>query len=535
MKTSVLFVFALFTAILTTHAQPHLDWAKNMGKSTGLSGKSTTSDKSGNFYIASDNRITKFDISKNVVWEHHIVDSTINTTAIVYDDKGNIYSTGNFSGTVNFSPESGNHSLTALGDKDVFILKLDGLGNVVWVKQFKCESRSESRSLAIDSSGNIYSTGYFYGTTDFDPGEAVHNVSSWEQDGYISKLDSSGKFVWVKSFESTETTVGNCIATDESGNIFTIGSFSGTVDFDPGPSSYKLTSAGDLDIYIAKYDFDGKLLWAKRFGNINIDHGISIALDASGNVFTTGNFYGKPGFTPEPEMYSLPKGSVFIVKFNTNGDLLWAKPCYNSYESNVLDFVNAMSTDASGNMYVLGGTGNYEWGGNNMCIAKYDASGKYLWKLALGAEHSSGNAIAVGRSNKVYIVGTFNGTNIDFDPDESVHKMTSESPQYTVQLMKSDLFVMVLRQDPTDVHEHPDASSLLLYPNPSTTSFTLSFGKQIRNSRIKFINQIGQTVLEQMNVNGTSLTLDIADQPGGMYCIEVNEGGNVERVKVVKE
>ncbi|MDP6159742.1 MAG: SBBP repeat-containing protein, partial [Acidimicrobiales bacterium] len=155
-------------------------------------------------------------------------------------------------------------------------------------------------SVAVDSSGNVYTTGYFNDTVDFDPGPGTANLTSnGSSDVFVSKLDSSGDLVWAKSFGGSESDSAKSVAVDSSGNVHTTGYFRDTVDFDPGAGTTNLTasvivSAGTVyqgpDVFVSKLDSSGDLVWAKSFGEPNSDWAESVAVDSSGNVYTTGRF-----------------------------------------------------------------------------------------------------------------------------------------------------------------------------------------------------------------------------------------------------
>ena len=163
--------------------------------------------------------------------------------------------------------------------------------NFEWAKSFGGTSTDQGYSIALDSSGNVYTTGRFQGTADFDPGAGTNNLTAQgDYDVFIQKLDPSGNFLWAKSFGGTSYDVGYSIALDASGNIYTTGLFGGTVDFDPGAGTNNLTAQGNFDVFIQKLDPSGNFLWAKSFGGTSYDVGYSIALDASGNIYTTGYF-----------------------------------------------------------------------------------------------------------------------------------------------------------------------------------------------------------------------------------------------------
>jgi hypothetical protein len=121
-----------------------------------------------------------------------------------------------------------------------------------------CGLYNTGRGIALDSNGNIYTTGYFAGVVDFDPGPGTFYLwSEWGMpDIFISKLDSNGGFVWAKSMGAGSDDIGHDIAVDSSDNVYTTGHFGGTVDFDPGPGTFNLTSVGGVDIFVSKLQAD---------------------------------------------------------------------------------------------------------------------------------------------------------------------------------------------------------------------------------------------------------------------------------------
>ena len=129
------------------------------------------------------------------------------------------------------------------------------------VSVFGGASSDVGYSIAVDSSGNVYTTGSFNGTVDFDPGTGVENLTSaGGSDGFISKLDSSGNYVWAKSLGDTGFDYVRSIAVDSSGNVYTTGNFNGTVDFDPGAGVENVTSNGSNDVFVLKLTPSGESL-----------------------------------------------------------------------------------------------------------------------------------------------------------------------------------------------------------------------------------------------------------------------------------
>jgi len=191
--------------------------------------------------------------------------------SIANDNNGNIYTTGRFTGTVDFDPGAGIINLTSKGQDDIFIHKLDTAGNLLWVKQMGGTNTDIGYSITTDNNDNVYTTGVFADTVDFNPGAGTTNFSSISGtfDIFIQKLDASGDFLWAKQIGGTNVQTVRSITIDKSGNVYTTGCFRGTVDFDPGIDTANLT--GDWDIFIQKLDASGNFLWVKQMGGTGGD------------------------------------------------------------------------------------------------------------------------------------------------------------------------------------------------------------------------------------------------------------------------
>ena len=238
--------------------------------------------------------------------------------SVIVDGSGNVYTTGHFEGTVDFDPNGGVFNLTSTGYRDIFISKLDASGNFIWAKNIGATNLNYGFSILTDVGGNVYTTGFFDGTADFDPGIGVFNlISTGGLDSFISKLDANGNFIWAKSWGAD---VSFSIAFDAIGNIYTTGYFQGTADFDPGAGVFNLTAIGIYDVSISKLDAIGNFIWAKSMGGpSSANAGNSITIDASGNVYTTGSFENTVDFNPGAGVFNLTAvGSydIFIHKMS---------------------------------------------------------------------------------------------------------------------------------------------------------------------------------------------------------------------------
>jgi hypothetical protein len=239
--------------------------------------------------------------------------------SITVDASGNVFTTGSFNGSVDFDPGTGNYTLTSAGLEDIFVHKMDASGNFIWAVQMGSYMSDQGNSIEIDAAGNIYTTGMFSSPADFDPGPGTYYLT--DNFMFISKLDGSGNFLWAKQLGGYSIASGQSIAIDASCNIYTTGMFTNTPDFDPGTGTCSFTSFGWDDIFISKLDQAGNFIWAGQFGGTYDECGYSIAVDNAGNIYITGYFSGTADFNPGPGNYNMTSQTgandptdIFIVK-----------------------------------------------------------------------------------------------------------------------------------------------------------------------------------------------------------------------------
>ena len=179
-------------------------------------------------------------------------------------------------------------------------------------------------AVTVDGDGNVYTTGSFLnynGDSDFDPGDGVFNLTSDGNydDICVSKLDSAGNFVWARRMGGSIWDRGRAIDVDDSGNVYTVGEFRDTADFDPGDGVFNLTSAGDDDIFVSKLDTAGDFVWARRMGGTGQDNGRGVAVDASGGTHVVGSFESVADFdlgVGTTILTSAGDKDVFVTKFS---------------------------------------------------------------------------------------------------------------------------------------------------------------------------------------------------------------------------
>jgi hypothetical protein len=454
-----------------------LEWAKQMGGTSSDYGFCIKTDVSGNIYTIGNFRdtvdfdpgagvfnlisngnmdifIQKLAPNGNFIWAKQIGGTGLDDgKSIAIDPSGYIYSTGIFNGTVDINPGVSKVNLTSNGNHDIFIQKLDTAGNFVWAKQMGGPFVDFGNSITLDAIGNVYTTGYFRDTVDFDPGAGVVNLTSAGNTNiniFIQKLAANGNFVWAKQMNGTSLSGGVYITADAGNNIYLTGFFRDTVDFDPGTGVFNLISNGGNDVFIQKLDANGNLVWVKQMGGTMVDYGYSIATDMNGNVYSTGYFRDTADFDPGPGVFNLISDGntdVYVQKLTTNGNFEWAK----QIGSGAADGGTSIIVDTSENTYVTGyfqntadfdpSSGVLNLTSNGLAdifIQKFAANGTFLWAKQLG-----GTAFDIGRSltsdarGDLYVTGSF-GDTVDFDPGMDTLNFTS--------IGSTDIFIQKLNQ-----------------------------------------------------------------------------------------
>lgn len=321
--------------------------------------------------------------------------------SIALDANGNAY----LIGVINGGPLG--------GWSTIFMRKYDQSGNILWTKNIGGNGNAEEGiGIAADSAGNIYITGSFKSNpVMFDN---ITLINAGGKDVFIAKLDTSGIVIWAKKAGGTGNDEGRDIALDANGNLFLTGSFkSAEITFD----SITLTndSAGFDDIFIAKYDPSGNVLWAKSAGGISNDNAEGVSVDLNGNSFITGGFRSPIIIFGTDTLTRVASNSdFFITKFDSFGNVIWAKSDEGSISCGSKS--NGIVTDPFGNVFITGtfctplNIGSSSLIGD-IFIVKYDPFGNVIWaNSAKTKQNANSNSIAIDLNGNLYITGVYRDT-----------------------------------------------------------------------------------------------------------------------------
>lgn len=352
---------------------------------------------------------------------------------IASDPKGNVYVTGSFEDTIDLDPGPGRAMLIAEEGGDIFVAKYDAGGNYVWGIKIGGKDTEYSLGIDVDRSGNVYVTGYFDGATDFDPGaDTVTLAPAGNTDVFLAKYDPDGRYLWAISMGGSGSDNGSGLKLDTAGNPYVVGYYNSvSADFDPGADSAMLQREGNYDVFIAKYDRDGKYLWAISMGGSNVDYGYAIDVDVSGNAYITGTYNSTVAdFNPGPDTAMLRRvqgNDIFVAKYDRDGRYVWAF----SVGGSGLDQGREIAVDPLGYVYVAGHFASAivdfdpgadtskprlrTKGADDIFIAKYDKDGRYVWARNVGGKSVDYcYGMDVNTAGDVYITGYYN-EEADFD------------------------------------------------------------------------------------------------------------------------
>ncbi|WP_406699029.1 tandem-95 repeat protein [Singulisphaera sp. Ch08] len=390
---------------------------------------------------------------------------------VATDSAGNIYVAGQFQGTPDLDPNPATTvNLTSAGGTDAFLAKFSPSGSLLWAQRMGGTGNDRGTGLAVDVAGDIVLAGEFNGTANF--GALPSLVSAGSTDAFVAKLDSAGNFLWAKRVGGTGADSARDVAVDAQRNVLVVGDFTGTADFDPGAGTANRSSQGSTqsDVFVLKLDSAGTYTWAQSFGASGVaDLGQGIAVDGTGNVYTTGIYRGVTNdFDPGAGTVTLPFGGmsdVFASKLSSTGDLVWAK----GFGASQNETATAIAVDAAGNAFLTGTfAGTVDFNPNpaatfnlategvdtsgvpipDVFVVKLNASGDLAWAGQIGGQAGNETVadLTLDIAGNVYLTGTFI-VYADFDPDPAQIYTLTGSLAGPPSAVSTDAYVLKLGND----------------------------------------------------------------------------------------
>lgn len=377
--------------------------------------------------------------AQNYFWGNSIGGAGIdNPGAIALDNIGNVYQVGNYEGTADMLAGTSNFNFTSNGGHDIFIIKYDNSGSVLWAKSLGGNDDDGSTVVKTDQDGNVFVCGIFRNTIDLDPNAGVENfISNGSTDVFILKLDPNGNFMWAKKFGGSTFDNVTGLAINLSNELFITGTFSTTVDFDPGTAQANLTNMVGTDAFVLKLDALGDFVWVKGILGLGYDRSTGIGIDNDNNIYVGGYFDDLLDLDPGAPLNTVNAygyNDIYLIKLDPQGNFVWGNRIGNS-DNNLLI---SMDVDHNGNVYGSGyyfGSLDFDPGPNSYVLSdqgywdgfmfKLNADGEFQWANTIGGtDYAEVRNIRTNAAGQVFITGHFYGT-ANFNDAGATYNLTS--------------------------------------------------------------------------------------------------------------
>jgi predicted SpoU family rRNA methylase len=477
------------------------------------------------YYGGSDRDVAN-SISTDANGNVFVVGGTVSANFPTYDPGGGAYYQPNYAGVW-----------------DAFILKFTNSGVRLWATYYGGSSTDRANSISTDANGNVFVVGYTWSTNfpTYNPGGGAYYQpnNAGSSDVFILKFTNNGIRLWATYYGGSDRDEANSISTDANGNVFVVGYTYSTnfPTYDPGGGAYyQPNNAGSSDVFILKFTNNGIRLWATYYGGSDRDEANSISTDANGNVFVVGYTYSTDFPTQDigGGAYYQPNkaGSwdAFILKFTNNGNRLWAT----YYGGSSTDRANSISTDANGNVFVVGGTVSsnfptYDPGGGayyqpnyagvwDAFILKFTNSGVRLWATYYGGSgRDEAFSISTDASGNVFVVGgTFSTTNFPtYNPGGGAYYQPNNAGL-------PDAFILKFSGSTTPT---PVPESFISFIKIKNNNVVIKLNENI-NSEFKVFTILGREIIRG-RVNNNEISFKVPSS--GIYILTVNN----KNVKIV--
>ncbi len=531
-----IYLGALVNVLFTGLSAQTFDWAKKGGLWAYDYGYAITTDHSGNVYVTG-----KYEMNAN--FSGHILPNQGNhdiflaqynssgdlnwiTTAggelgdygeCIAVNNNNVYIGGEIEGvnkTIVF--ENSSVTLTTSCFNDIFFAKYDLNGNLVWAKKEGWWHNEKALGMTTDNAGNLYICGFFVDTT-FIGGNMV--VGYGENDIFVAKYDANGNFKWVRKAGGPGRDEAKSVVCDAAGNVYVCGMFKQNCSF----GSQTVTSNQYFDLFLAKYDTNGNLVWVKKAGDTYDDVAWGVTIDNTGKIYITGEIIGYVMFG-STALATSGMSDVFVACYDQNGNVQWAKRAGGA----LIDRARGIGTDGN-TIYITGQFGATAGFGNttlasadssDIFIAAISNSGNWLWAKSVGGTPDSLETL--GYESGIAVCGTPNGS--VYATGSFLNNAIFGSTTLTT-FDRTDMFITKITQVGVGLPEEPVTGKPFIFPNPSNGN--LIFSGFRFPAEVFVYNSMGEIILRKKLDSG-NLETDLA---AGVYLVELRSGDDLYRGK----
>ncbi len=458
-------------------------------------------------------------------------------TGVVTDGSNYVYIAGEIEGqneTIYFPGSS--ITLVCEGLNDIFLAKYDLSGTLQWARRAGGIDYEKALAITYDPAGNVYICGFYRGQATFGGTTVVNNAGN--NDIFVAKYDASGTFLWVQNAGGSGRDEPKSMVCDAAGNVYICGLYSSGCAF--GSTTLNTTGTlGFYDAFIAKYSPTGSLTWVKTAGGDYDDVAWSITMDNAGKLFIAGEFNGYATFDAL-SLTTSGNTQAFVARYNNAGNAEWAIQAggtNSTAANNLVTRARGIGTDGN-NLYITGQFGaTATFGGytltavdsSDIFFAGLTNSGNFLAASAVGGPadafedlgYESGNAICADASGNVYATGSL--------LDGGVFGSTTYGAY-----SRTDVFVTKISQL-TSVNDAVSTHNISVYPNPGNGTFTFDLSTLSgQKTELTIYNSLGQVINTRTDKPAASILVDLSSEEKGIYFVEIKgEGQSVSRGKIV--
>ena len=438
-------------------------WTQTLGDTQDDYVRSVLADGNGNLFVAGsfrgsvdfsygastdirtavafmDSFITRMDTNGNPVWTNTLGRNAHDwTKAMAMDANGNIYQGGKVNAVASSSRSASNWDFDPGPDDDIHFVGTHGAGfYTTWLRHIDSDGNYDFSAtfastgsghadvidMIVGTSGEVYATGPYSGTVDFDDSTGVNSLSGGGT--YLAKRNADGSFAWVIKWIG----VINGLTMDTAGDLYLTGGFSNTVDFDPTSGVDQKTAGANVSTYITQLKPDGSYGWTLTFSGSGQNAGNDIAIDNQGAIYVTGEFRNSVNFNTDGGNDTLTSvsGSLdgFVTKLNADTSYAWTEQFGNANN----EVGQKIAVDDTANVYALDNNrGAFGSSALNTSLRKFFANGTADFVLTFdnGSGRSEGTSLSIF-GNEIYVGGGYTGT-VDFDPTSGSDIHTSSGSQ----------------------------------------------------------------------------------------------------------
>lgn len=399
------------------------------------------------------------------------------------------------------------------GQEDVWVLKIDENGDVIWSKVLGGSERDGSYDVAVLDDGSMIIAGYTNSSNqDINPTDYKGGEDAW-----LVKLDESGNVIWQKTYGGSDNDVARTMSYNADLQQLVIAGFSESIDGD------LINNKGKKDIWVwTIHPENGELIWQKNYGGSEDDYGIDIIWTADNDLVFIANISSDDGDVSD----YIGAEDVWVVRLDASGNLQWES----TFGNPGLDAPKQVLQNMAGDLIVLGVTFDWLIAPPNflydLLMVKLDAaSGAEMWDTRLGGKgYDFGNAIVQVGDNR-YLVAGYSDSLILGDSDkDSVHGA-------------DDLWVLQLHEAPTGIQQNLHFTTTVM---PTLTTDWLKINLQspmVGNFQWTLYDKAGRIVHFKKNTcfaSDCSDWIEMQGLPTGIYFLEICQQGECATTKVMK-